>query len=111
MDNTIQRLNAWVEETVKRLQEVPPSDLRQCADLINLKTEIELAVGRLELCEKWGIYPKSIIRALPQQKCQTPSSDYRIVEDCETNDRQWWLEADFDGQQFRFHQGDLIIEP
>jgi hypothetical protein len=57
--------------------------------LISLKDELELAMGQLESCEEWGISTKSIVRALPEQKCQTERFDDRIIEDCETNDHQW----------------------
>ncbi len=110
MDNVISKLRDWSDEVTKALRETPPSDLQKRAELIGLENEIDLACKRLALCERWQIFPRSIVWKLPDQKCQSPSSDFRIMEDCETEDRNCWVEADFGGAVFRFNQGDLIIQ-
>ena len=110
MENVINKLRAWAEEIANDLRQESLSDSQRRADLIALRSEISCAVQRLVLCEKWGINPRSRIQVLPAQKCRTPSSEYRIMEDCETDDRHWWVEADFDGQVCRPNEGDLIIQ-
>lgn len=111
MDLASRHLQALLEELSAKLAGVPPGDLEQQAALIGRKSEVELAISRLALCERWALYPSSIIRRLPRQKCQSGSSDYRIMEDCETEHRESWVEADFDGQRHRLNEGDLIVRP
>ena len=110
MKNVLEHLNTWASDIAHALRKQSPADVQQHADLIALKTEIEAAIGRLELCERWGITSKSMVRELPIQKTRSPSSEYRIMEDCETENRALWVEADFQGRKRRFNEGDLIIQ-
>lgn len=110
MQNVINRLNQWIAEVETTLQQMPEQELEQRALLIGLKNEIELSLKQLVLCEQWQILPTSIVKQLPLQKVQSPSSEYRIMEDCESDNRQLWIEADFDGTRYRFNQGDLVIQ-
>jgi hypothetical protein len=111
MKSALDHLRLLHETLSLELAGVPRTDHENLSRLIGAINEIDLACKRLELCEQWGIFPKSIVRALPQQKCENGSSDYRIMEDCETESRQHWLEADFNGRTHRFNAGDLIVQP
>jgi hypothetical protein len=93
--------------------------IKQCTDsetkaeLIGNKNLIEYSLSLLKKCEEFDIKPTSIFTRLPVQTCQSPSSEYRIMEDCETEDRKWWVEAKIKDKQFdcvRLHQGDVVIE-
>ena len=110
MQNAIAHLRSLHEQLTDELKGVPHTDHENLSRLIGMASEIDLACQRLEVCEKWGIFPRSIVRALPPQKCESGSSDYRIMEDCETEHRPSWAEADFAGQALRFNAGDLIIQ-
>ncbi len=89
-------------------------DLEQKATLIGNKNLLNYSIKLLKKCEKYGIHPNSIFTQLPAQKCESPSSDYRIVEDCETEDRRWWVEVNVEigGTLFdvRLHGGDVVIQ-
>ena len=95
-------------ETIKEC-----SDLEKKAELVGNKNLIEYSLYLLKKCEQFEIKPKSIFTKLPKQVCQSPSSDYRIVEDCETDDPKWWIEAKIESKRLncvRLHQGDVVIE-
>jgi hypothetical protein len=111
MLNVIEHLRNLHQHLSLELNEVPRTDHENLSRLIGMMSEIDIACKRLDLCEKWRIFPKSIVRALPAQKCESGSSDYRIMEDCETENRPSWMEADFDGRTHRFNAGDLVIQP
>lgn len=108
MKNAISMLQAQSHQLRLELQALPSTQLQERADLIGLINELDLACQRLELCEKWRIYPHSIIKTLPIERA---NSEYRIMDDCESEDRKWWVEADFDGHHYRLNEGDLIIKP
>ena len=59
--------------------------------------------------EQFQIDPKSELYELPEQKTPTPSSEFRIIEDHESDDEQYWKELDFNGKQLRPVPGDLIL--
>ena len=109
MQNAITHLCSLHDQYAKELETVPRTDHENLSRLIGLMNELDLACKRIALREKWGIYPKSIIQALPRQRIDNGSSDYRIMEDCETENRENWKEADFDGKFVRLNTGDLII--
>ena len=94
-----------VNRTVEELKSV--TDLETKASLIEYKNQIDYSLSLLKKCEEFDIRPSSIFNKLPIQKTRTPSSDYRIVEDHETDDQNYWTEVDFD---LRLHEGDVIIE-
>ena len=88
-------------------------DLETKAELIGNKNLVEYAINLLRKCEDFDVKPSSIFTKLPEQACQSPSSDYRIMEDCETEDSKCWVEAKVEGRQFnqvRLNQGDVVIE-
>ena len=89
------------------------SDLERKAELIGNKNILVCSVKLLKKCEQHEIWPTSIFTTLPAQECPTPSSDYRIMEDCESEDPQYWIEAKISKAQFghvRLHEGDVVIE-
>lgn len=104
MEEIIERLLEWKRE----IEEDPelPKDVKWTKS-----TDIDLVIGRLRLCEEHEIYPKSIVIPLPTQLVRSGSSDYRIMEDCETEDRQSWKEAKHRGKPIRANEGDLLIKP
>lgn len=88
-------------------------EIEQKAELIGYKNSIVYAMKLLKKCEQHSIKPSSIFTTLPEQLCQTPSSEYRIVEDCETDDPQSWIEVNIKSAkygQLRLHEGDVVIE-
>ena len=88
-------------------------DLKTKAELIGNKNLVESAINLLRKCEDFDVKASSIFTKLPEQVCQSPSSDYRIMEDCETENSEHWVEAKVEGRQsnqVRLNQGDVVIE-
>lgn len=87
--------------------------LEEKAELIGNKNLIEHSIKLLKKCEVNDIRSDSIFTKLPPKQCDTPSCDYRIVEDGETDDPSQWYEVKIEGKRFgcvRLHEGDVIIE-
>ena len=89
------------------------TNLEQKAELIGNKNLAEHSLKLLKKCEANDIRAGSIFTKLPLKKCDTPSCDYRIIEDGETDDPAHWYEVEIEGKQFgnvRLHEGDVVIE-
>ncbi len=102
-----------LESEIERLENA----LRGClsredkATLVTRIDQVRFGARLLRKCEEFGVLPSSNFTTLPQQTCQTPSSEYRVMEDVELEERRDWVEATKDGgRQLRLHQGDVVIE-
>lgn len=73
MNPVIEKLESWIEE-LQRKEDF--ESIEEKSNHIGLINQIDLAIQRIELCKKWEIYPKSIIKELPQ----TDVTEYRIME-------------------------------
>ena len=81
----------------------------QAAALIQRKTELDDAIGCLQLCQRHQIGPRARVLVLPEPLTRTPSSEFRLMEDHESEDRQHWREVLVDGVPHRPRAGDLFI--
>jgi len=109
MQNAIAHLRRLHDQLKADLDDTLRTDHLAISQLVGQINELDLACQQLQLCEKWGIFPRSIIRALPPTRCE--DSGYRVMDDCESDQRKDWAEADFEGRTIRFGGGTLIIQP
>ena len=87
--------------------------LEEKADLIGKKTLIEHSIRLLKKCDENGVCAGSLFTKLPSKICDSPSSDYRIIEDGESDDNKYWTEIEIKDKQFgnvRLGEGDVVIE-
>ncbi|MEJ2609554.1 MAG: hypothetical protein P8179_05550 [Candidatus Thiodiazotropha sp.] len=95
-------------------QEISNCDsLKKKAELIGNKNLIEHSIKLLKKCDSNGISASSIFTKLPPKLCDSPSSEYRIIEDGETDDPKYWQEVKTAGKHFnniRLGPGDVVIE-
>ncbi len=106
MENVIDRLKDWAKNLKAELSSLSSDKKIAQATLL---AEVEHGIGCLRLCDVYNIGPNSTIVELPAQTCQTPSSEYRILEDCETEDRKYWVEPKVHGKPIRLNQGSKVI--
>lgn len=88
-------------------------DIEEKAELIGNKNLLEHSIRLLKKCDEFDICAGSVFTKLPQKMCNSPSSEYRIVEDGETEDKKYWEEVQVNGKQFncvRLSEGDVVIE-
>lgn len=79
-------------------------------DVLAEKLEYDDAIAILEFAIKWNISSNAVVAKLPANKTSTPSSEYRIIEDHESDDRKWWTEVEVDNKAIRPLEGSLILE-
>jgi hypothetical protein len=110
MEYVYQLLSNEIDHILEQIKGCP--NIEEKTVLIGNKNLLNYSIRLLKKCEEYEIKPSSIFTQLPAQKCQSPSSDYRIVEDCETEDPQWWVEVEIEVRNFhhvRLHEGDVVI--
>lgn len=109
----------YVYKTLEKEISALTKQIKECevieekAELIGNKTLLEHSVKLLRKCDENGIYAGSVFTKLPKKKCDSPSSDYRIVEDGETDNPQSWWEVEIESKQdkhVRLGEGDVVIE-
>lgn len=89
------------------------TDIEEKAELIGNKNLLEHSLKLLRKCEEHDVRAGSIFTKLPRKQCDSPSSDYRVVEDGETDDPKYWCEVKIEGKKFgnvRLGEGDVVIE-
>ena len=103
-EEVIVKLRAWREEIMVELRSPETHD-----KAIQLKRQLDAAINCLEFCQRHQIRPNSEVVVLPDTQTQTPSSNYRVLEDHETDDREHWVELEINGEQLQLYPGDIII--
>lgn len=105
-DEIIERLREW-KETLSELLKEPASGTEGWT----LKLQIEDAIACLRLCETHRIHPRSKVIKLPDPRTMSPSCEYRLMEDQESDRRTDWIEVLMEGEPIRPTPGSLLIEP
>lgn len=102
----IARLRHWMSEEQQKLpQIIAVSDKAEQIGFIN---EIETAIKRLELCEKYQIYGGAKILVMPEE--YSPSVSYYVISDNESSKPEsWTVLTDEQGSDFIMQSGDLAI--
>lgn len=102
----IARLHQWMSEEQQRLlQKITVSDKAEQIGFIN---EIETAIKRLELCEKYQIYGGAKILVMPEE--YSSSVSYYLISDNESSKPEnWTILTDEQCSDFVMQSGDLAI--
>ena len=98
------RLEEWRSQAVAELK-------GGNRDALALKLELDHAIGCMQLCRKHGFAPDSRVLQLPDALTRSPSSSFRLVEDHESDDRQYWTEVVVDGEPVQPLPRSFIVEP
>ena len=83
---------------------------RQDESRLETKLQLDDAIRCLKFCEVNGIATSCTVIRLPQTQTRTPSSQYRIIEDHESDDRSDWTEIRIGGVDLRPLPGTLLLE-
>lgn len=104
-DDVIAKLRRWRESLLGQLPDPATRD-----EVLKLKRQLDEAIGCLELCERHQIRPDACVIALPEPETLSPSTEFRLVEDHESDRREDWTEVTLDGVPVRPLPGSLILE-
>lgn len=105
-DHIIRQLYAEKDNIKQQLK----NDIADKTFFIHKKIECEKALQWLILAQKNHINPQNIknIFYLPYTNCGY--SEYRVMNDCETDDKNMWIEAMHQKKPIRLNGGECIIQ-
>ena len=104
MNPAIEKLHNYLAE----IEAVNDSEsFEAMAAHIGIINQVKSAIGKLELCDKFGINAGSLVSVLPET--ESPNFCYLAVHENESSNPENWEEVIFEGQQIQFSGGDLVI--
>ncbi len=98
------KLRLWREEIVDELRSPETHD-----EAIQVKRQLDAAIDCLEFCQQNQIHSNSKVLVLPATQTQSPSSNYRVLEDHETDRQEYWVELKINNEPLHLYPGDIII--
>ncbi len=104
-ENVLPKLHVWLTSVIDSLSH---GDRQR--EQVELKIEIERAIKCLEFCQQYDLHTAVRVVVMPDASTMSASSEFRIVEDIESDDKQHWLEVIINGELIRPLPGSLIIE-
>lgn len=107
-----------MDYVINKLQELRDNvieDLKQGKkEFLKTKLELDRAISCLEFCIEHDLFSdnkeKYSVFELPLPDGSGYFSDYRIVDDCETEDKEFWREIKFEDKKVFLSPGDIIIK-
>lgn len=104
-ESVLSKLRLWRFDVTASL-----ADPEKQHEFFQSKLELDQAIACLEFCRQHSIRPNSRVIVIPDLSTTTPSSEFRLIEDNETDNRDHWIEVKVDGEFIRPSTGSLIIE-
>jgi hypothetical protein len=98
METVLQKLQQWKDELNDSIQKL--SDKEK----IELKKEIERAIYGIEFCLRYNISKSTIASIISLPESNLGYSEYRILDDCEVDERSMWKEIE------RANAKDIVIK-
>jgi hypothetical protein len=74
------------------------------------KRELETVLFLIELSKDLELNKSTISNIIKLPESNTGYSEYRVVNDCETDKRDQWIELTIDGKAVRLNSDDIIIQ-
>lgn len=76
---------------------------------IQLKKNLSETLYLLNIFEKYQIKKEAVETVFELPVSHTGYSDYRIMNDCESDDPGRWVEVSISGDKIRLSEGDIVI--
>lgn len=75
-----------------------------------LKKELIEVLFLIDLSKIYNISKNNIENILKMHGKNTGYSEYRIIDDCESDDPLNWTETEFKNEKVRLHDNDIVIK-
>jgi len=76
---------------------------------IQMKKNLSETLYLLDLFEKYQLKKENVETVFELPVSSTGYSDYRIINDCESDDPDRWVEVSISGEKIRLSEGDIVI--
>ena len=109
MKTAKQLIEDELEKTIYQLKEVSLSDEEKQA-LVSHKKELEQLLFLKKLSDTYHLEPKDIEKVIVLPAPSMAFADFRIVDDVETDEREYWKELQMEGENLSLNEGDIVIK-
>ena len=109
MKTAKQLIEEELQKVVHQLKEVSLLQEEKQA-LITYKKELEQLLFLKKLSDTYHLEPKDIEKVIVLPAPSMAFADFRIVDDVETDEREYWKELEIEGEKLSLNEGDILIK-
>ena len=109
MKTAKQLIEDELQKTIHQLKEVSFLQVEKQA-LVNYKKELEQLLFLKKLLDTYHLEPKDIEKVIVLPAPSMAFADFRIVDDVETDEREYWKELQMEGENLSLNEGDILIK-
>lgn len=109
MKTAKQLIEEELQKVVHQLKEVSLSDEEKHA-LVSYKKELEQLLFLKKLSDTYHLEPKDIEKVIVLPAPSMAFADFQIVDDVETDEREYWKELQVEGEKISLNEGDILIK-
>ena len=113
MKRTTEKINRFYEviTQLEGLRSLVITDLKQGNNSrLQSKLQLDDAIQCLKFCRTHEIIASAKVFQLPETPSGMLFSEYRILEDHETDDQNYWTELKIENREIRLSPGVLLID-
>ena len=110
MKTTAQQLiENELQKTVQQIKEHFLSE-KEKQELVDYKKELEQLLFLKNLSDTYHLERKNIEKLIVLPAPSTDFANFRIVDDAETEEKQWWEELKIENEPLWLCEGDILIK-
>ena len=109
MKTAKQLIEDELQKTIHQLKEVSLLQEEKQA-LVSYKKELEQLLFLKTLSDTYHLEPKDIQKVIVLPAPSMAFADFRIVDDVETDEREYWKELQMEGENLSLNEGDILIK-
>ncbi len=104
-----------LNEIIEKLIEIRDTEVDKLKsgnkDSLKMKLELDRAIKCLKFCNENGLFKNTneTYKVIELPATSELYSEYRLIDDCETEDRNMWKELKTNGNKLFLHPGDIVI--
>ena len=108
MKTAKQLIEDELQKMVHQLKEISLSD-EEKQTLVSYKKELEQLLFLKKLSDTYHLEPKDIEKVIVLPAPSMAFADFRIVDDVETDEREYWKELEIESENLSLNEGDIVI--
>ncbi|WP_315500445.1 cell-division protein [Capnocytophaga gingivalis] len=109
MKTAKQLIEDELHKTIHQLKEVSLLQEEKQA-LVSYKKELEQLLFLKKLSDTYHLEPAAIEKIIVLPQPSMAFADFRIVDDVETDEREYWKELQVEGEKLSLNEGDILIK-
>ena len=109
MKTVKQLIEDELQKIIHQLKEVSLLQEEKQA-LLSYKKELEQLLFLKKLSDTYHLEPKEIAHIIVLPPPRTDFSNFRLVDDAETEEKQWWEELKIENKPIWLCEGDILIK-